>query len=53
MELSDIKCALTLVTRYYPIPILQIFSNEILCIHLAQAAAKLQEVKARGPEKKM
>ncbi len=44
MEISDLKSFATLLIRYYTIQNLLGFSNEVLCIHVAQGAAKLAEV---------
>ena len=47
----DLKSAATLLTRYYAIQKLLGPSNEILCINVAQGAAKLQEFKVGGLKK--
>ena len=40
MEITDLKSAAMLLTRYYTIQNLRGTSNDILCIQVAQGAAK-------------
>ena len=51
MEISDLKGAASLLTRYYIIQNMRRLSNKVLCIHVAQGAAKLPKIKVEGPKK--
>ena len=51
MEISDLKSAATLLTRYCTIKKMQGFSNEMQHICVARRAVKLREVKFEGPKK--
>ena len=51
MEISDLKSAAKILTRYYTIQKLQGLANEILYICVAQWTVKIQDVKVRGPKK--
>ena len=52
VEISDPKSAAPLLTRYYSIQNLWGISNDILCMFIAQGAAKLPEVKVESLKKR-
>ena len=50
MGITDLKKPAALLTKCYNIQNLRALSYGILCIHMAQGAAKLPEVKINGPK---
>jgi len=49
-EILNLKSAMTFLTKYDTFQNLWVFINEVLCICVAQGAAKLPEVKVGGPK---
>ena len=53
MEITDLKSADALLTKFYIIQNLRGLLNEILCICVAQVTSKLLEVKVGGLKKNL